>query len=248
VKASNFFVAFFYELRGFSIVVLYLPSVYIIEVYGINRAFSLISALTTLGLWLVYFEMPTLGVIFINIGIPFVINCITKVGGAWFGPRGRNLATMILLFGVYSGETINEFLDENFARAIYYLAILSSCALPLTLILNQSYPEFSPTLSEEEKMNDKKKYKFNLRNQLADLLKDRNFIYIAIASGMILVANETIHSVLSIIFFDIYVELVLNESYLNELYDVCTCVGLLTFGTALYSKFNLLIGFKYLVY
>jgi hypothetical protein len=82
------------------------------------------------------------------------------VGGAWFGPRGRNLATMILLFGVYSGETINEFLDENFARAIYYLAILSSCALPLTLILNQSYPEFSPTLSEEEKMNDKKKYKF----------------------------------------------------------------------------------------
>ena len=195
-------------MRGFSLVVLYLPSVYVIEVFGINRAFTLSSAFTTIGLWLAYFEMPTMGVISINIGLPFVINCATKVGGAWFGPRGRNIATMVMITGVYGAETLNEFLDEKFARAIFYLAILSSCCLPLTLILNTSFPEFSPTLSEEEKLNDSKKYKFNLGNQLKDLLKDRNFMFIAIGSGMILVANEEIHSFVSVIFFQIYEELV----------------------------------------
>lgn len=229
-------------------VVLYLPSVYVIEVFGINRAFTLTSALTTVGLWLAYFEMSTLGVIFINIGLPFVINCITKVGGAWFGPRGRNIATMVMILGVYGADTLNEFLDEKFARAIYYLAILSSCCLPVTLFLNQSYPEFSPTLSEEEKLNDRKKYKFNLGNELKDLLKDRNYMFIAIASGMVLVANEEIHTFLSVIFFQIYEELAPSELYLHELYDVCTCVGLFTFGTALYSRFNLLLGFKFLVF
>ena len=98
-------------MKGFSLAILYLPTVYVIEVFGMHRALTLSSALTTVGLWLAYFEMPTFGCIFINLGIPFVINCTTKVGGAWFGPRGRNIATMLIITSVYGAETLNEFLD-----------------------------------------------------------------------------------------------------------------------------------------
>ena len=85
-------------------------------------------------------------------------------------------------------------------------------------------------------------------NKVKELCKDRNFLFIAIASGMILVANEEIHGFLSVIIFEIYEDFVSSELYLNELYSVCTCVGLITFGTALYGKFNLLMGFKFLVF
>lgn len=114
--------------------------------------------------------------------------------------------------------------------------------------MTHSYPEFSPTLSEEEKLNDRRNHSFNLSNQIRDLVKDRNFLLIAFASGMILVANEEIHSVLSVLFFQIYEELLSSELYLRELYDVCTCVGLLTFGTALFSRLSLKIGFKFVVF
>jgi hypothetical protein len=93
-------------------VLLYLPSVFIIENYGLNRSLQVSISLTTLGLWLAYTNSPTLGIVFISIGMPFVINCTTKVAGAWFGPKGRNIATTIMLLAVYSSMSIGEFLGS----------------------------------------------------------------------------------------------------------------------------------------
>lgn len=96
----------------------YLPSVYVIEVYGINRALTVSSLLTSVGLWLAFAEMSTWGGILINLGMPFVVNCTTKIGGAWFGPRVRNIATMLMIASVYSSVTVNEFFDAQFAEAV----------------------------------------------------------------------------------------------------------------------------------
>jgi hypothetical protein len=129
-----------------------------------------------------------------------------------------------------------------------YLAIIASCSVPLTLLMTTSYPEFSPTLSEEEKLNDRKKHSFNLSNQIKDLMKDKNFLLITSSSAIIVVANEINHKILSILYFQIYDEPILNELYLRETYEICTCVGLLTFGIALFGRLNLKMGFKFTVY
>lgn len=180
-------------------IVLYLPSVFVIETFGLNRSITLSSALTTVGLWFSYLEMESVGLVFINCGTPFVINCTTKVGGAWFGPRGRNFITSLLLSCVYGSIALNEF--QDYSQSIDTIATISSCLVPLTLLMMRAYPEFSPTLGEEEKLNDRNNHKFNLGNQISDLMKDKGYLYIVLASAMILVANEEIHQLLSIVFF-----------------------------------------------
>lgn len=121
--------------------------------------------------------------------MPFAVNCITKIGGAWFCPRARNISTMLIYIGIYGAIAAEKFYDMQFGLALIYLAIIASCSVPLTLVMTSSYPEFSPTFSEEEKLNDRKKHSFNLSNQIKDLLKDRNFLLIASSSAIIVIAN-----------------------------------------------------------
>lgn len=87
--------------------------------------------------------------------------------------------------------------------------------MPLTLLMTTSNPEFSPTLSEEEKLNDRKKHSFNLSNQIKDLMKDKNFLLITSSSAIIVVANEINNKILSILYFQIYNGPILNELYLR---------------------------------
>lgn len=87
--------------------------------------------------------------------------------------------------------------------------------MPLTLLMTTSNPEFSPTLSEEEKLNDRKKHSFNLSNQIKDLMKDKNFLLITSSSAIIAVANEINNKILSILYFQIYNGPILNELYLR---------------------------------
>ncbi len=155
---------------------------------------------------------------------------------------------MLIFLSIYGAIAVVEIYDMLFDQALIYLAIAASCSVPLTLLMTSSYPEFSPTLSEEEKLNDRKKHSFNLSNQIKDLLKDRNFLMIASSSAMIVIANQINHKILSILYFQIYDEPILNEVYLRETYDICTCAGLLTFGIALFGRLNLRMGFKFTVY
>ena len=55
--------------------------------------------MTVCGLWLAQIGSPTIGCVFIGVGTPFVLNTTTKIAGLWFGPKGRNLATMMMLLG-----------------------------------------------------------------------------------------------------------------------------------------------------
>jgi hypothetical protein len=89
--------------------------------------------------------------------MPFALNITTKVPTMWFGPKGRNLATTVLLLGFYSAQSIDEFLDERLIKACLPSAIISTVLFPLCYLLIAERPDFSPTLSEEERFTRNKK-------------------------------------------------------------------------------------------
>lgn len=64
----------------------YIPSVFMIEKFGINKAVTLAAAFGAIGLWLGYARYYGFGVILISIGVPFVLNSTTKLAMSWFGP------------------------------------------------------------------------------------------------------------------------------------------------------------------
>jgi len=90
---------FYYYFYRLTVVILYLPSAYAIEMFGINPAITFSIFMTVCGLWLAQIGSPTIGCVFIGVGTPFVLNTTTKIAGLWFGPKGRNLATMMMLLG-----------------------------------------------------------------------------------------------------------------------------------------------------
>jgi hypothetical protein len=65
-------------------------------------------------MWICYGAgLPTLGAVLVSFGMPLVSNVGTKVACTWFGPRGRNIALMILLLSYFIPETIDEFLEAD---------------------------------------------------------------------------------------------------------------------------------------
>jgi hypothetical protein len=113
IEMGNFYWAFFYYFFRLTVAVLYLPSAYAIEMFGLNPAITFSMFMTTVGLWLAYVNVPTIGCVFVGIGTPFVLNTTTKVSGSWYGPKGRNIATMVMLLGFYIPQSIEEFFDKD---------------------------------------------------------------------------------------------------------------------------------------
>jgi hypothetical protein len=108
--------------------------------------------MTTAGLWLGYINVPTLGSVFVAIGTPFVLNTTTKISSLWYGPKGRNIATMIMLLGYYVSQSIEEFFtDDELDAGIFPLSCTCTAILPLCYLLIYNKPDFSPTMGEEEK-------------------------------------------------------------------------------------------------
>jgi hypothetical protein len=98
---GNFYYTFFDLFYRLMVPVLFIPSAYVIEAYGLNKAISLGMLMTMMGLWISYLNLPTLGICFVGIGMPFLLNTTTKVSGKWFGPKGRNISTTILILAYY---------------------------------------------------------------------------------------------------------------------------------------------------
>ncbi len=96
-----FFYVFFRHLNLLAQFVLYLPSAYIIEIYGVNRSFTLATILGAFGMWMHYIRLFTFAQIMVSCALPFATNCITTISSRWFGPKGRNTATGLLLLAFY---------------------------------------------------------------------------------------------------------------------------------------------------
>ncbi len=92
--------AIFRYFNLFGQVLCYLPGVYIVEKYGVNKSLTLAMILCSTGLWLNYAGSDyTMASFFIGLAYPFVFNVKTKIATRWFGPLGRTVAVMFLFLG-----------------------------------------------------------------------------------------------------------------------------------------------------
>jgi len=191
-RMGAFYWSFFYYFYRLTVVVLYLPSAYAIEVYGLNPAISFSMLMTTVGLWLAFINVPTLGGVFVGIGTPFVLNTTTKVSSLWYGPKGRNIATMVMLLGYYASQSIEEFYgDDDLSKGVFPLCLTCTSILPLCYLLIYNKPDFSPTMSEEEKLVlILKNPKFDFMTQVRIMLSNRLFLLTTFASVCLLIAND----------------------------------------------------------
>lgn len=75
------------------------------------------------------------------------------------------------------------------------------------------------------------------------LLSNRTYMMITICSALILIANNQVHRILEIFYYEMH-EKEREVTYVKELYLVCTVSGLLTFGMALYSTLSIRFGLR----
>ena len=108
-------------------------------------------------------------------------------------------------------------------------------------------PDFSPTMSEEEKLVIKEGNSFKFKTQVCLMLQNQVFKMTTVASVLIMVSNDQVHRLLEIFHFEIY-QTDRNDDFNKPLYRVCISAGILTFGCALYSKLSLKSGYKILIY
>jgi len=246
---GSFYWCFFYQFYRFSVAILYLPSAWVIEMYGINLSITFSMIFTTIGLWVAYLDKPTIGCVFVGLATPFVLNTTTKVSGSWFGPKGRNIATMVMLIGFFGPQSIEEFFNKDeLSKGLFPLACICSTLMPLCYMLIYDKPDFSPTMSEEEKLVIKERgNSFKFKTQVRLMLQNQVFKMTTVASVLIMVSNDQVHRLLEIFHFEIY-QRDRNNDFNKPLYRVCISAGILTFGCALYSKLSLKLGYKILIY
>ena len=95
----------------------FFPSVYAIELSGINKSVLIGMSLTCVGCWASMIDLYTAALTLCGLGQPFIQNATTKISAAWFGPKGRTVATTMTLMIVYLSSILNEFIGEDFSNA-----------------------------------------------------------------------------------------------------------------------------------
>lgn len=143
--------AFLHQIHSFSFFVLFLPSAYVIETYGIKKAITGAMVMTAVGLWLCYFKFTIPAGVLLGASMPVCLISCTKMSATWFGPRARNLATMCVVLCFYSPEALQNIYDDKIIQANLAFAITSTIIAPVSYFLLYSNPDFSPSMSEEER-------------------------------------------------------------------------------------------------
>jgi len=118
------------------------------------------------------------------------------VAATWFGPRGRLLATGLLLASQFVPEALQQIGDEWLEDITFHLAIAASLLAPLCALLIFKNPDYSPTMSEEERFVAGT---VPFREQCVMLTKDRAFLVFAGCASMLLIASNHLIRVLEIL-------------------------------------------------
>lgn len=157
-KGALYYV-FFRHLFFLMYAVLFIPAAYAIEFVGIGKSVTLSMLLCTIAMWTMFVQYYTLAMFIISFSIPFTINASTTLSARWYGPKGRNLATGILLLCIFIPVGIEVVMGEGFENSLkLVLPILSTVWTLICFSLIYDKPEFSPTLSEEDKTDAKMRF------------------------------------------------------------------------------------------
>lgn len=102
-KEGRFIYSFLMYFNELAFLLLFPLSVWLIEKKGPKASVVVGMILTAIGMWMmaVTNNSVAVGEILIGCAQPFVINTFTKWSAAWFGPKGRSIATMFLLVSIF---------------------------------------------------------------------------------------------------------------------------------------------------
>ncbi len=139
--------------------VLYLPSAYMIEIVGVGKSVSLGMLLYTIAMWAMYINYNTMATILISFSFPFIVNTSTTISARWFGPKGRNIATGLLLLSIYIPVGVEVVTGEGYEITLkLVLPIVSTIWLLVCIALIYNRPDFCPTFSEEDKADSRRRF------------------------------------------------------------------------------------------
>ena len=132
---------------------LYIPSSYVIDIYGVRTSTMISISMTgklklitfsAVSSWLCYIDFESTAAFCAGVTSPLMLNAMTKVSTQWFGPKGRTIALMSLLIAFTVPETVVEGLGVlALEKAVYIgLGIANILFLPvLFFILKQELPK-----------------------------------------------------------------------------------------------------------
>jgi hypothetical protein len=139
--------------------VLYIPSAYMIEIVGIDKSVTLGMILCSASLWTMFLKYYTFAIFLQSLSFPFIVNASTTLSGRWFGPKGRNVATGLLLLSIYIPVGIEVTMGEGFELSLnLILPIVSTVWTLVCFALIYNRPDFSPTISEEDKSDIRRRF------------------------------------------------------------------------------------------
>lgn len=157
--SGAFYYVFFRQLYMLMYALLYFPSSYMIEIVGVGKSVTLGMIFCSVSMWTMFLKYFTIAVIFISLSLPFIVNTSTTVSARWFGPKGRNMATGILLLCIFIPVGVEVVMGEGFERSLnLVLPILSTAWTIVCFALIYNRPDFSPTISEEDKSDVRRRF------------------------------------------------------------------------------------------
>lgn len=169
---------------------MFIPSVIIIERFGIKTALLISVALAMIGstfaLLIDNMGAEIFGQLVIEAGFPMAVSCTTKIPARWFPYRERIFATSFVILAGLLGFTFGDASLEIFAglRYAYALCILivGGIAITLLLMLFKERPNQPPSESEARKLAYADE-PFDLKQEVKSLFADSGFILAALASA-----------------------------------------------------------------
>ena len=179
-------------------IVMALPASYIVDTKGFKTAMVIGAIVTALfgmlrGIYATNFTVVVIAQIGVAIGQPFLVNSITKAAASWFPVNERATATGIATMAGYIGMIIALILTPILTTRygiekmlLYYGYVAILCAI-VFILFSKAKPiivEISKNKIEKNKLKWKKE-KAN-KNNIRNLLKNKDFVYLMICMFMVM--------------------------------------------------------------
>lgn len=139
-RNNAFWFNFFRYFDLLALVLLYVPSAYVIELLGMRLAALIASVLIAASYWLVLAKQELFGSFLAPLAIPFLWNGITKISTQWYGPRGRMIVLMWLLLPAYVAATVAILIGPDLLLAAFPLGLFSTIFIPIAYFAIQDKP------------------------------------------------------------------------------------------------------------
>jgi Na+/melibiose symporter-like transporter len=167
---------------------MFIPSVLLIERYGMKISMILSVSLSLIGSWIALkvdnWPGKIIGQLLIDAGFPFMVGCVTKLSAAWFPSNERFYATSFSILGGLIGYAFGDasisIYERNPTPYAITLSVLFGVLFVSLVFLFSNKPENYPSYSQARKQY----VKFDIKKDLKEMVSNRPFLFSCIASSL----------------------------------------------------------------